>query len=151
MQTHPLQGPRFLQPQWFNRVRHGQHAAMVGDDGSVILDGESLRFASAPLASGTAVKVWLNAGGFFVCATDDDLSQWEKEQEMAAQAEREACNQARDALRVEAQAFNARLKLPVRWDAGMLGSRTCSRAFQSRQWDTDATRRPWNIFICWSR
>lgn len=119
LQTYALHGPTLLDPRWFNGVRYGQHAATVNPDGTLIVDGETLRFGEQVAPPGTAVKVWLNSAGFFVCATDLALHEQELAQEEAAQAEKVARDRALDALRADAEAFNARLKLPVRWDVGI--------------------------------
>lgn len=119
MQTYPLSGPQFLPPRWFNRVRGGKHAAVVTADGCVLLEGESLAFKGDALPPGTSVQVWLNVSGFFVCATDADLAQAEAERH-ARQAQEDEVRRLRlNALRAEAEAFNARIKLPVRWEAGI--------------------------------
>jgi GNAT superfamily N-acetyltransferase len=119
LQTYALRGPALLDPRWFNGVRHGQHAVTVNPDGTLTVDGETLRFGEQAVPPGTTVKVWLNSTGFFVCATDLALHEQALAQEAAAQAEKAARGRALDALRADAEAFNARLKLPVRWDVGI--------------------------------
>lgn len=120
MTTYPLTGPALLEPFWFGKVRHGQHPATVSEDGSsVTVEGVALTFRSDRPAPGAAVKVWINGSGFFVCATDADL----EADAAARQAAQEAADRARrdrlNTLRDEAQAFNARLRLPVEWDVGI--------------------------------
>lgn len=120
MTTYPLAGPTLLDPFWFGKVRHGQHQAIVSNDGStVIVEGIALSFRAARPAPGSPVRVWLNAQGFFVCAAEIDLdaeaTARRAAQEAAALARRDRLN----ALRVEAEVFNARLHLPVKWDVGI--------------------------------
>lgn len=117
--TYPLSGPRFLNPIWFNRICSGRHAATVTQDGTVLLDGEMLTFRDASLPSGTPVEVWLNFAGHFVCATRADI---EAESAARATREHEAAEKRRlqlNALRAEAEAFNTRIRLPVRWETGI--------------------------------
>lgn len=116
---HALRGPALLPPQWFNRVRHGTHDACVNEAGSVNLYGQALHFAGAPLAVGVAVRVWISMAGHFVCASLEDLTQEEAQRRLAEQAEQQARNQRLDAARADAEQFNARLQLPVRWDVGI--------------------------------
>lgn len=108
-----------LPPQWFNRVRHGTHDASVNEAGSVSLYGMALQFAGAPLAVGVAVRVWISMAGHFVCASLEDLAHEDAQRRLAELAEQQARDQRLDAARVEAQRFNARLQLPVRWDVGI--------------------------------
>jgi len=119
MKTYPVTGPDMLEPMWFNRVRQGQHAATVGADRAVTVEGVSLRLRAESPEPGTPVRVWLNHAGFFVCATVADIEQAAAEQR-AAEAAREQERRARlDRARAEAEAFNARLALPVAWDVGI--------------------------------
>lgn len=108
-----------LPPQWFNRVRHGTHDASVNEAGSISLYGQALQFAGAPLAVGVAVRVWISMAGHFVCASLDDLAREEAHRRLAEAAEQQACNRRLDAARADAEQFNARLLLPVRWDVGI--------------------------------
>jgi hypothetical protein len=119
METHILRAPRFIDPQWLNRVRHGEHAAVIGEDGTVFLDNVELQFSDSGLPAGTAVTVWLNASGFFVCASCDALADKRRNDESRTRAEREERARALNLLRSDAVAFNARLALPVRWDVGI--------------------------------
>ncbi len=119
MLTHQLEGPPFLDPFWFNRMRQGQHAAVVSSGGVVSVEGVPLRLRGDAPAPGEAVRVWITSAGYFVCAT---LSEIEREaqaqreaQALEAQQQREQLN----ALRADAEAFNARIALPVRWDVGI--------------------------------
>lgn len=43
MKTYQLSGPDLLEPFWFNRVRHGQHPAIVSADATVTVEGVALR------------------------------------------------------------------------------------------------------------
>ena len=115
-----LNGPRPADPAWFNRVRHGRHQAIVDATGQLQLDGERLRFADQGqvLPTGTPCVVWLESN--FVCLPAAYL-----EAEAAAQREREAEREAERAAkqvrqlnqrRAEAQAFNAKIAVPVVWE-----------------------------------
>lgn len=120
MTTYPLAGPALIEPFWFGKVRHGEHQAIVSGDGSTVtVEGVGLSFRAARPAPGSPVKVWLNTQGFFVCATEADLDAEATArcaaQEAAALARRERLN----TLRAEAEAFNARLHLPIKWDVGI--------------------------------
>ena len=104
MKTYPVTGPDMLEPMWFNRVRQGQHAATVGADRAVTVEGVSLRLRAESPEPGTPVRVWLNHAGFFVCATVADIEQAAAEQR-AAEAAREQERRARlDRARAEAEA-----------------------------------------------
>ena len=140
MTTYPLAGPGLIAPFWFDKVRHGQHQAIVSGDGSAVtLEGVALPFRAARPAPGSPVKVWLNTQGLFVCATEADLdadaAARRAVQEATALARRDRLNN----LRAEAEAFNARLHLPSN---GMSASRTRSPACLRRHGATAAARRP---------
>ncbi|WP_240533874.1 hypothetical protein [Aeromonas veronii] len=65
------------------------------------------------------MQVWLNAAGFFVCATEAEIEQ-AAEERRAKRAAEDAQRRARlDALRDEARTFNAGITLPVQWDVGI--------------------------------
>lgn len=119
MQTHPVTGPRMLDPMWFNTVRHGQHPAEVAADGSLTVNGVALRLCRDTLAAGTAVRVWLNGSGYFVCATCDEIEREAQAWHDAESAKAEERRQQLNALRADAEVFNARIVLPVRWDVGI--------------------------------
>jgi hypothetical protein len=136
--THQLQTPPYLNPLWFNQVRHGQHALVVAADGAIALAGETLRFRGDGLAPGTPVEVWIS-GGLFVCAAQGDLAREAEErrrkQEQVALAERER----RNALRDEAATFNACIRLPVGWDVAIkdvLSGLSATSAGDGRRKDT---------------
>ncbi len=119
MTTYPLIGPEMLEPMWLNRVRHGQHAATVDADRAVTVEGVSMRFRNESPEPGTPVRVWINHAGFFVCATEADIEQ-EAADLRASESAREMERRARlNRMRSEAEAFNARLALPVAWDVGI--------------------------------
>lgn len=117
MKTYAVSAPAFLDPFWFNRARYGEHEAEIGADGTVTIEAVAL-VVRTPLATGTAVRVWLNASGYFVCATLDEIEQERQARRQAEQAETERVRQMRKAMREEAEAFNARIALPVKWDVG---------------------------------
>jgi hypothetical protein len=119
LKTYPVAGPDLLEPFWFNKVRHGQHAAVVGPDRTITLEGVPLRLRAEAPDPGTAVRVWLNGSGFFVCATLDEIEREALVRRDAEAADAERNRQRLNALRAEAEAFNARLALPVQWDVGI--------------------------------
>lgn len=119
MKTYHVAGPDLLEPFWFNKVRHGQHAAVVAEDGTVTLEGVALRVRDEAPAPGTAVQVWLNGSGFFVCATLDEIERDAQARRDAEAAEAERRRQKLNAMRADAEALNARIALPVKWDVGI--------------------------------
>lgn len=119
MKTYPVAGPDLLEPFWFNKVRHGQHAAVIAENNTVTLEGVTLRLRGEAPAAGTAVQVWLNFSGFFVCATLEEIEREAQARRDAEVAEAEQQRQKLNALRVDAEAFNARIVLPVKWDVGI--------------------------------
>jgi len=119
MKTHLLKTPGFVNPFWVNGVRCGDHAAVVNQDGTVTLRGETLEVLGGALLPGTAVRVWLNREGFFVCASVSELEQSKQAKIAADAAAAEVLRQKRQALRLAAEQFNARLDLPVAWDVGI--------------------------------
>jgi len=119
MKTYHVAGPDLLEPFWFNKVRHGQHAAVVAEDGTVTLEGVALRVRDEAPAPGTAVQVWLNVSGFFVCASLDEIERDAQARRDAEAAEAEHRRQKLNAMRADAEAFNARIALPVKWDVGI--------------------------------
>lgn len=119
MHTYPVSGPDLLEPFWFNRVRHGHHAAEVAAGGTVTVDGVMLRLRGEAPAPGTAVQVWLNASGFFVCATLEEIEREAQARRNAEAAEAEQRRQDLNAMRADAESFNARIALPVKWDVGI--------------------------------
>lgn len=119
MKTYHVAGPDLLDPFWFNRVRHGQHAAVIAEGGTVTLEGVALRLRDEAPAPGTAVQVWLNGSGFFVCASLDEIERDAQARRDAEAAEAERRRQKLSAMRADAEAFNARIALPVKWDTGI--------------------------------
>jgi hypothetical protein len=119
MKTYPVSGPALLQPSWFNKVRHGQHAAVVTEAGTVTLEGVPLRLRGERPTPGTAVQVWINSAGFFVCATLDEIERDAQTMRDAKASEAERRRQKLNAMRADAEAFNARIVLPVKWDVGI--------------------------------
>jgi len=122
MKTYGLVGPRPADPAWFRRVQHDNHPAVVGEDGTVELDGVALRFRDDVLPVNTAVIVWLERN--FVCARTDDIAAQQAARQAAEVQARETQRERRNRKRQEAEAFNAELKLPVRWDVGFKSVRS---------------------------
>lgn len=119
MKTYRLDGVQHINPLWFNSVRSGMFDAVVEESGIVVLKNEPMTLREAELPTGTAVRVWLNSSGFFVCATVEEFRREQAEREAAEAAQAEQTRQRLNARRAEAQAFNAKLKLPVRWDVAI--------------------------------
>lgn len=119
LKSYPVIGPDMLEPGWFSKVRHGQHAASLAADGTLTLLGETLRLRGEPPAAGTAVLVWLNSSGFFTCATPDELERVAQARREAEAAESERSRAKLNAARASAEQFNAKIALPVRWDTGI--------------------------------
>ena len=119
MQTYALAGPGMLDPIWFNTVRHGQHPAEVAAEGILSVNGVDLRLSRGALAAGTAVRVWLDGAGHFVCATRDEIERqaqaWQEAEAFKASERRKRL----DEMRADAEVFNARIALPLRWDVGI--------------------------------
>lgn len=111
--------PNPIDPFWLRRMRSGQHSATIAAAGAVTVEGVTLQLRDTGLAMGTAVRVWLDASGHFVCATVADIER-EAEDRRAKAAADDAQRRARaDASRDEALAANAEIALPVRWDVGV--------------------------------
>lgn len=119
MLTYQLEGPPFLDPLWFNRMRQGQHAAVVSPGGVVSVEGVPLRLSGDAPALGQAVRVWITASGYFVCATLDEIERVAQAQREAQELEAQRRRHQLNALRADAEAFNAMIVLPVRWDVGI--------------------------------
>lgn len=117
--TFQLKTPRFINPTWINRIGHGQHKAVVQQNGTIQLDGETLQFTGQSLEPGTEVQVWTNYQGFFICARMDDIEQERLRQQQDELAKQAALREKRNAIRHEAEAFNARIALPFRWNVGI--------------------------------
>lgn len=119
MLTHQLEGPPFLDPFWFNRMRQGQHPAVVSPGGVVSVDGVPLRLRGGAPAPGEAVRVWISSAGYFVCATLDEIEREAQVQRDVQASEADRRRQHLNAERADAEAVNARIALPVRWDVGI--------------------------------
>lgn len=119
MRVYALSAPNLLDPQWFNKVRNGRHPAVVAADESVTVAGVVLRFNGEAPTTDTHVQVWLSGSGFFICATNVEIEaeiQARREVEVSrAESRRQHLNR----LRADAEVFNARITLPVRWDVGI--------------------------------
>lgn len=117
MKTYQLKCGSFIDPLWFNRVRHGQYEAIVSADGTIELEGETLRFTNNDeLPPDTHVKVWLNRN--FECATMEDIKERDRQHQLRREADERAYRDKLNWRRDEAIAFNSTIKLPVKWDIG---------------------------------
>ncbi len=118
MKHYTLTQQDFLSPRLFYALRQGRHAAVVGADRAITVLGEQLVFATADdtLPPGTAVEVWIATT--IVCASLADIHADQAARQAQEEARRERYRQRLNDLRCAAEAFNARLKLPARWDTG---------------------------------
>jgi hypothetical protein len=109
-----------LDPHWFNTVRYGEHAGEVIAPRLVQVRDKRLRFAEiAGLPVGTAITLWLNGAGHFVCTPTQELQREQAERAAAEEARRAAVRQAHNRQREQARTFNATLKVPVKWVPGI--------------------------------
>lgn len=122
LKTYRLRHQGFIDPRWFNRAIQGEQVVTVQEGGrSVELLGMRLEIVyepgDPPLAEGTLLRVGLNRN--FYAYTQAD---WERRE--AQIKAREAFEEAKwreqlSRIRAEAEAFNARLRLPVKWTVGI--------------------------------
>jgi hypothetical protein len=109
----------FIDPGWLRSMGAGPAEAVVAADGTVAVRGEQLVFrdrAQAP-QPGTELCVWVSR--WIECATAEEWRQAQREREEAALREREHQRRQEEARQARAQAFNARIDLPVRWEPGI--------------------------------
>lgn len=135
MKIYQLRARQPLDPSWLNRVRYDRHEAVVADDGRVELQGEWLTFEADDLPAGTGVYVWL--GRTFLCAATADFQAEQDERERQAAASREREREYLNRLRAEAEAFNARLRLPVAW---VTGFKSVLSGLSERSWGDGRSR-----------
>jgi len=111
-----------LNQLWTIQVQAGGQDAVVAADGIVKVLGVPLRLKDAGLEPGTAVHVWFDQTGECVCAAIDEIKRAKQALRDAEEAKekqrREQRRQQLNAERTEAQKYNARITLPVRWDVG---------------------------------
>jgi hypothetical protein len=119
MKTYQLSVPGILDPFWFGRVRSGEHGAVVAADGTVTVEGVALRFSVEALPAAAAVRVWLNAQGFFTCASVEEVAARDAARREQALVDNQRHKARLNELRSDAQTFNARITLPVKWDVGI--------------------------------
>ena len=116
MNVYTLIGPEYIDPAWFRKMSERSHAATVGDDGTILLDGECLRFVDGSLAAGTDVVVSLNRN--ITCQTLDDMHDEQRIATELAATYKEERKANAQAAGVAAATFNTSLNIPVRWDSG---------------------------------
>jgi len=117
--TYVLAGPDYLHPLWLRNFSHGNLDAIVGDNGKIIVQGETLRFANQTiaLAPGTKLKVWLERQ--FMCAETEAVARYEealKQHQVIVAATRA------EKLRLDREAdakFNRQYRLPIAWKPGI--------------------------------
>ncbi|MDD2541431.1 MAG: hypothetical protein PHH28_10385 [Desulfuromonadaceae bacterium] len=121
MRILKLAAPVFLDPRWFNRDKSADAPYIVGATGLEINVGGEMLYLTEALPPGTVDHVWLDR--FFYCCRQDEY-----EIEEAARLERvtqqkiaqeQATNDRLREARAEAEQFNASLKIPVPWCAGI--------------------------------
>ncbi|MDF2434896.1 MAG: hypothetical protein JWP44_4527 [Mucilaginibacter sp.] len=117
MRLYTLQSPAFLSPMVFNQLRRGPIETEVSSDGTVQLCDETFRFDGDSLPAGTAIRAWLARD--FTCASLEDIRRDQEAVRQADEQRRQARCAQLDRARAEAEAFNATLQLPVRWDTGI--------------------------------
>ncbi|WP_454727739.1 MULTISPECIES: hypothetical protein [Cupriavidus] len=116
--VHPLRiASPFIDPLWFTSTRGRTFDAVVASNGALQVEGETLRFAEQTLPPGTAVRI--TVARWITCVTHADWARATAARE-AARAAQAAAEQAHlDALRADAETFNARLQLPVKWTSAI--------------------------------
>ena len=107
----------FIHPAWLNRMNGRTLDGVVSEIGTLDADGQTLCFPAERLPPGTAVRI--HFGRWFTCVTLEDALKEEAERRLAAErAEAEQRDELNRAS-AEAQAFNERIRLPVRWSVGI--------------------------------
>ena len=120
MNTYTLKIEGFLDPAWLQSVRHATHATTVSEQRTLTLQGVVMHLPKdGPPTAGTAVQAWLSGSGNFVCATLDEIERDAQARLDAEAAEAERRRQKLNAVRADAEAFNARIALPAKWDTGI--------------------------------
>lgn len=107
----------FFAPEWFNRMlREPPFITVVGEDGMIDAGGEVLCFSKEgpSLPPGTTVRV--SIGRYFVCVRQEDYDADQRRIAEALERARQEQLQRSITVREEAEAFNARIRLPVKWD-----------------------------------
>lgn len=118
MKTHQLNLlNRFIDPMWLNKVK-GKHEVTVNIDGTITLLGETLRFnETCPFEPDTKVVICFDRN-FYAYS----VKEW-RETQLHNEAKRrndQATEQLRrKQTRIEAETFNAKIKLPVKWATGI--------------------------------
>ncbi len=116
-------------PQWLiegHRVRvpvEGNHVNLDGKQFEVYgCRTASGRVRTAPLglASGTLVEVWCDANGMLVCARADEVDRVRATQVAREEATQVASRVREQNLRAQAHAFNANLRIPLKWVPGAI-------------------------------
>lgn len=120
MKTYPLKFYGHIDPGWLQDVKHGNHPATVSEHKTVSLKGVALYLLGDDCPTpGTQMHIWLNGSGFFVCATLDEIERDGQARRDAELLERERIRIRLNTLRADAEIFNARIALPVKWDVGI--------------------------------
>lgn len=104
-----------LNPLWLRSVAGRSFEAVVDDRGGVVIDGVRLVFNRSDAAIDGREKVMVKVGQWITCQRLSEFQQHVEAKERSAAAEREAAATRQDRLRVEAEAFNSRIVLPVTW------------------------------------
>jgi hypothetical protein len=117
---HRVVAPGFLDPRWLSKVRHGPHEGKAIDRKTFEVEGQYLGLElsdSLVLVPGQQVFLYL-LGNFFLETGEERaarLAVLEAEQRKQQEGERTR----RNAVRQQAESFNAALCVPVCWLSGM--------------------------------
>ncbi|MDD2765971.1 MAG: hypothetical protein PHE83_18570 [Opitutaceae bacterium] len=121
MTTHRLCFDGLIDLRGLNHTQGQSHDAIVQPDGSVHLANLALHFEKpGAVPVGTAVRVWLE--GDFVCATLEEINRDIVERAQVAAIRHDAYRRQRNDARLDAEHYNAGLRLPVLWVPGQIDS-----------------------------
>lgn len=114
-----LVAPPMVDPRWLARVQGSPRVGVVDERGMIVLAGEDLRFEGEGLPAGSMVCVSLSPSGFFEAVAASALAQEEGALEEAKARYAETSRKTQNAIREAAEAANAEIILPVKWDVGI--------------------------------
>lgn len=114
-----LLAPPMIDPRWLSRVQHTPKMSAVDERGVVVLAGEDLRFEGEALPVGSLVRVSLSPSGFFEAVEASALAKEEGAVQEALDAFSASRRTTQNGIRAAAEAANAEIRLPVKWDVGI--------------------------------
>lgn len=118
MKHYPLRTEsQHIDPFWLQRMQGKRPRVPVQADGRLMVEGEQVRFVAEGLLPGTEVEVC--CGREFYAVKVAELEQAERGRRALMDAEKEARRQRLNALRERDEAFNRRIRLPVRWEVAI--------------------------------